>query len=317
MKLLVTMGLQPDKKEVWDFCTAGLVLIDWDQKSIIRELSYVSPPETAYIPGRMQFTQGCLNGDKLLVPTNSELVFVDLCSWKIEQVISLPHFNDIHHAAFLKNAIYVCNTGLDCVLKLSPDGTLLETYSITDKPTWDVFDINLDYRKINTKPHQVHPNHIFELNDELWVTRCIQKDAVPLEDRSRKLNVGIGEIHDGIPANDLVYFTVTSGVVVGVDPKTGQAARVVDLNQNDTRNSQLGWCRGFHLVDDHTAFVGFTSFRPTAWKNMAHWVLQDGQRRLQSRIGLYDLTKPCLLDEMTFSGKWGGASVYSIFILPD
>ena len=317
MKLLVTLGGQSHQNGEYSYTVAGLVLIDWETKSVLQELTYVSPPEQAAPAGHMHFTYGHLMGRQLLVPTATELLFIDLNEWKIERTLSLPQFNDLHHALVIGDHLYVCNTGLQAVQKLSADGVLLETYSADERPTWEAYDRTRDYRGIHTKPHSVHPNYVFQLDGRLWATRFRRMDAVQLDDPSRRLNVEVGNPHDGIATKGLVYFTTTNGHVVGVDPDSGERARVLDLNGVEPGRGQLGWCRGLRLLDEHTALVGFTAFRPSKWKDAVHWILQDGKQRLPSRIALYDLRASRLLEEMPLPGKWADAAIYSIFCLPD
>lgn len=318
MKLLVTMGYHTQRKgEYWLYDTAGLMLIDWRAKKVVRELTYVSPPEHAALSGHMLFAYGSLTGSELLVTTHTEVVTIDVGRWAVNDVISLPHFNDLHHVIRFEDHLYVCNTGLQAVQKVTPDGRLVESYSTNAAPTWETYDRARDYRPLSTKPHPVHPNHLFVLDGQVWVTRCNKHDAVALRDHERRLKVAPGSPHDGILAQGLVYFTTTNGHVVGVDPEGGETVRDIDLNAIDGRRRQLGWCRGLRFIDYDLALVGFGQFRRTKYRELAHWILNDGKAALPSRLCLYDFHRGRLLDELTFTAKWEGAAIYSIFILPD
>jgi hypothetical protein len=310
------MGFQIPSAKFCGYEAGGLLLIDWDAKKVVRELTYVSPEAHRPPPGHMLFTHGQLEDGRLVVTTATEVLFVDVERWRVEAVLSVPIFNDLHHAIVVGEHLYVCNTGLQAVHRMTLGGEVLETSSASERPTWEVYDPNAEYRHTSTKPHPVHPNYLFVASGRVWVTRFAQKDAVEAGNVENRLAVEVGNPHDGVPVGDLVYFTTTNGFVVVVEPATGETVRRVDLNALDSRNCQLGWCRGIAPLDGRRALVGFSAFRPTRWKNMAHWVLSDGKYRLPSRIALYDLEAGHLLDEMTFRGKWEGASLFSILRLP-
>jgi hypothetical protein len=316
MKLLVTMGHHTcDGEESFLFNKGGVLLIDWDRKKILKELIYVSPPGQQAMRGRMLFHSGQLIGSRLVVATSSEVVYVDVDAWKVEKVITHPWFNDLHHAILAGEHLYVCNTGLQAVHKMTPDGEMLETWSVTDRDVWETYDPAVDYRPLNTKPHDAHPNHLFFLNGKLWATRCQMRDAVQVHDRSRRMNIQVGLPHDGNPTKDLVYFTTINGYIMGMCPDTGEAGKAIDLNSLDPARGQLGWCRGVRHIGEDTAFVGFSQFRPSKHKDFVHWILRDGKALLPSRIALYDLKTPRLIEEMPLSGKLEGAALYSIFAL--
>jgi hypothetical protein len=316
MKLLVTMGCDPLVADAGATRSAAIVLIDWTKKEIVRQLSYNSPPESAPPPGHMTFSHGQLVGNRLRVPTATELVTIDLDRWEVEEVITRREFNDVHHVLEREDRLYVCNTGLQAVLELSREGELREVWGTNGKHPWEVYDPGSDYRHVETKPHDVHPNHLVFVGEDLWVTRFNQCDAVLVSDHSKRMRIDVGNPHDGLFDGEHVYFTTTNGHVVACDPETGERVRDIDLYQNDTRRRARAWCRGLAMIDSSLAFVGMTQLRPTKWKNMAHWVLLDGKARLPSRIALYDLDDARLVDEMYFKGRWEGAAIYSILRLP-
>jgi len=318
MKILATMGYQlPGSPEAWHFVRAALVLIDWERKRILKQLHYETPVERMDMPYRQRFTGGELLGREMLVTSWSEILSVDLDAWEVTKVVTHPSFNDLHHAIRDDGALYVANTGLQCVHKITEEGELLATLSTSEIEPWEQYDPSRDYRRVNTKPHAVHPNHLFHVDGRLWVTRFRRNDAVRLDDHARRMNIELGMPHDGIPDGDLVYFTTTNGHVVATDAATGERRLAIDLNAIDRRKCQLGWCRGLCLLGDGRAFVGFTAFRPSRWKDAAHWIMQDGKTRLPSRIALYDLRSRQLLEEMAFTRELEGAAVHNIWAVPD
>ena len=317
MKLLVTMGCDPIADDAGATRRAAVVLIDWDSKQIVRELYYVSPPEHAPPPGHMTFSHGQLDGRRLFVPTATELVSIDLDRWRVESTISRREFNDVHHALDCGERIYVCNTGLQAVCELSPRGDLNAMWGTNGSHPWEEYEPDADYRAVNTKPHAIHPNHLFLIGEDLWVTRFYPCDAVLVRDHARRMKIDVGNPHDGFFDGEHVYFTTTNGHVVACDAETGERVRDVDLYAHDHRRRERAWCRGLALIDRARAFVGMTQLRATKWKNMAHRLLLDGKARLPSRIALYDLDDSRLVDEMHFTGRWEGAAIYSIFRLED
>lgn len=86
------------------------------------------------------------------------------------------------------------NTGLDMVVRVTPEGRVLEEWDVLLEPAWQRFSRDIDYRKIvSTKPHRSHPNFVFELGDEVWVTRFEQRDAICLtapQKRRRRVRWG-------------------------------------------------------------------------------------------------------------------------------
>ena len=72
----------------------------------------------------------------------------------------------------------------------------------------------------STKPHLAHPNHVFHIGDEPWATRFQQKDAVSLLDPTRRIDIGLERIHDGIVYGDRVLFTTVDAKVVIADTRT-------------------------------------------------------------------------------------------------
>ena len=62
--------------------------------------------------------------------------------------------------------------------------------------------------------------------------------------------------------------------------------------------------------------VGFSMFHRTRHKEFVYWVLNDGKRRLPSRLALYDLEENRLIEEMAFRGPFDGLAIYSVFLLP-
>jgi hypothetical protein len=196
------------------------------------------------------------------------------------------------------------------------DGRVLDTFSTNQTSTWATYDPAEDYRCGDTKPHAIHPNYLFELNGDLWVTRFMPKDAVHLHDHSQRMDIGVGRCHDGYVRDGLVYFTTVTGHVVVCDARTGARVRDIDLNELQEDKVQLGWCRGINLLPDGKALVGFSQFRMSKQRQLVEWIVGRGPR-LPSRVVLYDLSKPAVLDEMVLPDRYGVGALFSIIPIPE
>jgi len=114
--------------------------------------------------------------------------------------ISIPWFNDIHHVVPLEDeSILVVNTGLEMVLRLRLDGSVLAIWNVLGEDPWARFDPHKEYRLgCSTKPHVAHPNFLFLLDGEPFVSRFELRDAVSLHDARRRIDIGSERVHDGI-----------------------------------------------------------------------------------------------------------------------
>ena len=82
----------------------------------------------------------------------------------------------------------VASAGLELVLEVTHDGQVVELWNVLGEDPWSRFDPQVDYRKLNTKPHRGHPNFVFYIGAELWATRFHQGDAVSLADPTRSIS---------------------------------------------------------------------------------------------------------------------------------
>ncbi len=279
-----------------------LVEIDPVTKGSRNCVEYDSPKET--VPDELPailFKSTTLRDNKLYACTSTEVMIYDLPSFRLATYISLPMFNDVHHVyPTLEGTLLVMVTGLDIVAEVSLDGKFLRHWDVMGEDTWNIFSRHTDYRKIpTTKPHRAHANHIFQLGDEIWVTRFHQRDAVSLRDPSRKIEIGIQRPHDGFLFNGSLYFTTVDGHIVIANPGTLKTERMIDLNKMSGPGGEtLGWCRGLLPVDERFVWVGFTRVRPTKFQENLNWVRQQKRTHRPSHIGLYDLQSGSCLEEI-------------------
>lgn len=297
-RLYVTGGRQRGsrflRREEWtNFSTAVLLELDTDTGEAQVRLEYESPPgrcpdgEPSHV-----FKAASWDGDRLLLCTQTEVLVFDPGAGRIERTVSHRWFNDVHHVARIRGRLHVVSTGLDAVLVLDDGGEVAELHSAGGAPTWDRFDPLKDYRLVpTTKPHQVHPNYVFEADGSRWITRFEQRDAIPIDTPARPIRVADAPIHDGVPSGGSVWFTAVCGQVVQADATTGATRRSWDLATiGPEKSGPLGWCRGIHVEEDRV-FVGFSRIRPTQFKQNLAWLRAPLNRPEPppTRVTAYDL----------------------------
>jgi len=309
------------KIEEWSQYKTALVVRIEDGRPE-RVLEYESPPE--HCPegtASHVFKSATIQGDTAYLCTQTEVLLCDFPSFKIRQVISHPWFNDLHHVAPAPDGrLFVAVTGLDAVAELSREGELQRLVSVLGGSPWDRFSPETDYRKVpTTKPHKSHPNYVFFLDGQPWVTRFQQRDAVPLDGLNggrQPFDVGNAGTHDGHVERGQLHFTTVDGCVVRFDLESGQKT-AFDLNTmappDDDR--PLGWCRGV-LPLETQAWVGFSRIRYTTLRRNLSWLRHgfretDHHRHHPTRIALYDLDRAVLLDQVDLEPVGLGA-VFSI-----
>jgi hypothetical protein len=170
-----------------------------------------------------------------------------------------PWMVDVHHAAMLEGALHVACTGLDGVMVLQGERQ-------TFLPTWP----GADPRRAPARSRS-HPNHVWAAAGRTFATRGRLGDVVGLHERAPCWPVAEVPVHDGLPTAQGVWFTAVDGQLVLLDPETGQVARRILLQADDTTGEPLGWCRGLWIADG-LAWVGFTRIRATRLRASLAWV---------------------------------------------
>jgi hypothetical protein len=315
-------GVDWDTKE-WHHYSAGLILfVDPETASVRTCAEHISPPDAcaAEHDPSILFKAGTLVGNHLHVPTQTELLVYDIPSFERVGYVSLPCFNDVHHVTpGPDGSLLVANTGLDMVVEATCDGSVRREWSVIGETLWTRFSRDTDYRKVlTTKPHLSHPNHVFRLGGEIWVTRCNQHDALCLTRECPVIPLGDELVHDGLVRNGSIYFTVVSGYVVVVDEATKRVKRRCDLNDMYDGSRSLGWARGLEVVDEDHIVVGFSRLRPTKWKQNVQWVKSKlgGQAHdFPTRIAMFDIGRGTLCWEVDLEPA-GMNAVFSIHRAP-
>ncbi len=298
---------------------AKLLEVDFNNRRIETLLRYQATKDTQPddFPNTL-FVSATLADDVIYLCTSTELFVYRYPELTLIQTVSYPFFQNIHHAAPYKNTIAVVSTGLDLIVFLDK-----ETYVPVDfvnalgKDPWHKHSRDIDYRKyLSLKPHESHPNFLFEISGQLWVTRFNQMDAVCLNDFNKKINVGVERLHDGCVTGDRVFFTTVNGCIVQAGVDNLKVEEVIDLNQIDGTGIPLGWCRGLS-VDGDMAYVGFSRLRSTRIKENLKWLakmVKTTQLR-QTRIAVYNLKEKTKVDELIMPPNIIGA-LYSIIPIP-
>ena len=296
-------------------------------------LEYTSPRQTE--DGKSAptlFKSGSIDRNIFYLCTQTEVMLYHLPEFKQISYISLPSFNDVHHVRpTLQGTLAVASSGLDMVLEITPEGRRVGEWSALNEDPWTRFSRDTDYRMINTKPHQAHPNFLFYVDDQLWATRFYQRDALCLQDHSRRIPIALGAPHDGLQHGDYIIFTTVNGFVVIVHKQTLKVDEIVDLNAIHQNGSPLGWCRGV-LMEDEKIWVGFSRIRPTRLRENLEWAkrqLKWGIRSLMqepagherqlwldrerpSHIACYDLKRRACLKEINLEDH-GISALFSLF----
>jgi hypothetical protein len=284
------------KLEEWQSSEQAL-LIELDPvtgKSITR-VAHVSPPEVCAdeLPA-ITFKAATLQQNRFYACTSTEVLIYEVPSFRRLHYISIPCFNDLHHVCpTVRGTLLVAVTGLDMVVEMTLAGELLREWNVLGEAPWQRFSRNVDYRKVaTTKPHRSHPNHVFELDGEVWVTRLIQRDAICLSKPGPRIDVSVQRPHDGFSSGNRIYFTTVDGHVVIANRETLQVMQTVDLNQiSQPAGHVLGWCRGILPLDERWLWAGFTKIRPTKLMENLVWIKNGPRQDRASHVALYDLER--------------------------
>ena len=273
--------------------TALLGIIDPETGEILHSCEYMTPPWLKGEGHKMQFTGFTMVDDEIYVCSHVEIVVFD--GWpprEPKRRITLPSFNDLHHCIPWRGGLAVANTGLETVDLISFEGELLQRWDVlspSDRGSSPI-DPEVDYRKFeDTKPHYAHPNHLFRIDDSLWVTQLRTSNAICVDGGRGEIRIEAGMPHDGTPIGGRLAFTTTNGKAVFVDPDSKQALEVYDLKTMLGAPEEAGWCRGICEDPEHEGsyYVAFTRSRRTRWREFGFRV-KHGYDRPPTRIGHFD-----------------------------
>jgi hypothetical protein len=318
MHLLVSGGY-PKKdyyklNEGQQFEKAFAICVNWETGKITKKLEYISAPEFSSPDLAMLFKTGTVYDGQIIIPTNTEIVIVDAESLDVKRTISNKTFADLHHVTVFGGLLHIANTGMEMVQSLDMEGNIIREYFLTHTPTWKNYPEGTDFRQIvSTKPHYVHVNHVFFLDEQPWCTRFLMKDAISLQDNSKRINLNFSEggPHDGLVLDDHVLFTLTDGHIVIVSKSTLRVDEVIDLNKITGRKNPLGWCRGLDVYGNDL-FVGFTRIRRSKFRVYGSW-LKHGEKKAPARVAHYNMKTRKLIKEWEVGKK--SAAIYTVKII--
>jgi hypothetical protein len=240
------------------------------------------------------FASGTLTGNRLYACTYTEVIVYDVPSFRQVACVSLPCFNSLHHVRpTSRGSLLVANTGLDMVIEMTLDGTVLRDWPVLAENAWERFSRSVDYRKVSTKPHLSHPNFVFEIADDVWVTRLCQRDAICLTRPAEPIKINLERPHDGLLHQGLLYFTTVDGHLVIVDSISLKTVSIVDLRTFPGYCfAGPAWCRGVLVISPGLVCVGFTRLRKTLLLETGNWI-RHGFRELDppTHLAVFDLKK--------------------------
>jgi hypothetical protein len=303
----------------WNLYDGAVVLgIDTDTGAVTKCFEYQSPREAkANDNSSVLFKSGTLVEDRLYACTSTEVLVFKLPEFQVLHYVSLPCFNDLHHVIPGRDgSLLTVSTGLDMVVRFSPQGKVLEEWNVLGPESpWVRFSRRTDYRKVaSTKPHESHPNFVSERNGEVWATRMRQRDAVCLSDRRKRVDISVEYPHDGLVCFDKIFFTLVDGRIAIADLATLQVEQIIDLKTMDDPNALLGWCRGILPLSLSRWWVGFSRVRKTHFVENILWVkrvLKEGMLEEPTHVALYDAASRQCLQKIDVE-KHGMNVVFSI-----
>ncbi len=274
-KLMLSGGcLRPNGFELGEgkyYGKASLVMLDLASGEFSQMLTKTDGgPNYPSEHPNLQFTAGCVDGDTLWLPSDTEVHKYHLPDLTLESVFSHPCFHNIHSVHVIDGDIVASSTGLDNVVVMdAQSGDIKRILNTQGKDPWHRFKQDVDYRLVHsTRPHDSHPNFVFKLGDDLWATRCTQEDAVNLNNAEDCIDISLGgdvSVHDGVWWEDKLVFTRVDGNLVFCDPVKKQVIETFDPF-GGALNRPMGWCRGLH-IDGDLFYIGYSKLRKTNLKS--------------------------------------------------
>lgn len=282
--------------------------VDIENHQVEKKIGYKTPLKyKAAEDSSVVFKASHIDNDNnlLFLCTQTEVLIYSIPDFWLKHHITHPHFNDVHHVRPTKNGnIYVVSTGLDLLMEVNISSEAVNYWDALGRKLWIKHNPKKDYRKVaSTKPHESHPNFVFTVNDELWLTRFEQRDAINLNTK-KTIDIPTEKPHDGHLVNGKVYFTTVNGFIVIADPKSYKVIERINLNRiYRSMKISLGWCRGLYIMDEEYALVAFSKMRKTKYRNNVNWLkaFKKNMSRIVSektRIAIINLKKSEVIDEI-------------------
>lgn len=280
-----------DRSDSWYGYGLGVIL-RLDGMGVTTAKEYESRPGTYGPDDAVLFKSATRRGDRLYCCTQTEVMVLRLPDLREEAYVSLPIFNDVHHVLPTeRGTLLVAASGLELVVEVDLDGRVVAEHDVLGGDPRDRIDPSIDYRcGVSTKPHRAHPNHLVDVRGETFVTRFELRDAISLDDPSRRIDIGGERVHDGDLVGDELWFTTVDGQIVAVDSHTLRVTERHPLRRRGDAGKDervvLGWCRALHADDEH-CWVGFSRIRPTKLRQTVSWIRTGGAEQAPTRIARY------------------------------
>lgn len=282
------------------YAKAVLLEIDFASKQILRRFEIDRENMEFQVEGyATNFTVPAVRNGRALIPSHATVYEMDLRTFSVLSRISSPMFNDLHHVSYHGERLLAVSTGLERVVEFKRDASISSIYPVL--PDLPPIDPAADYRTHHTKPHLSHPNYVFSVGEELWVTRAKQFDCVPLHDLAHPVPLSDVMVHDGILFDGLYYFTSVRGQVLVLDLERRLIVQEWNLIQKRW-HLLTGWCRGIHVTEDF-CYVAFSVFRRTRQLENIQWLkakLTGTNPPLPTRIEKIDRKTGVVVDQFTF-----------------
>jgi hypothetical protein len=278
------------------FDLALILRLDTDGETSERLVEYLTPCDAKAQAGSSNlFASGALYANKLYACTYTEVLVFEVPHFRRVTYISLPRFNSLHHVCPTRQGtLIVANTGLDMVVEITLEGKVLREWNVLGRSPWERFSQNVDYRKLaSTKPHLSHPNFVFQILDDVWVTRFHQKDAICLTRQTQQIRIGVERPHDGLLHEGSLYFTTVDGHLVIVDATSLTVVSVLDLREFCAYPfNGPAWCRGILVINKDVVWVGFTRIRKTMLMQAGNWI-KHGFREMDAptHVAVFNLSE--------------------------
>lgn len=250
------------------------------------------------------FKSASLYQNLLYVPTETEIKIIDITTMEEQETYSLACFNDLHHVIKHNGKLFIANTGLDAVTELDLITKEVNHHLVLENTLTRPLD-NVDYRQIaSTKPHLAHPNFCFELNNEIWVTRCDLMDAVAINDKSKRLFIGDGLVHDGVISGKFVYFTTVEGRIKVYNKTTLKMH--ADVAVKTIAPEYQGWFRGICPISQGSILIAMSKPRKSK---------RGSSNKQQSTLLLVDIYLKQIIQTWDL-GELGLDAVFSVIEVP-
>ena len=115
--------------------------------------------------------------------------------------------------------------------------------------------------------------------------RTRSRSSIP----SRRIDIGLERIHDGIVYGDRVLFTTVDGKVVFADTRSLAGDRGHRPARHARQGPAAGLVRGL-LLDGDRLWVGFSRMRPTRFRENVAFLKNGFRHYLGTHVACYDLS---------------------------